>query len=58
MLKVLELFSGTGSVGKCCKQLGWDVVSVDLLLPADHQVDRSEERRVGKEGRYRWWPYH
>lgn len=38
-MKVLELFSGTGSVGKCCKQLGWDVVSVDLLLPADHQVD-------------------
>src|SRR2546429_9614599 len=20
--------------------------------------DRSEERRVGKEGRSRWWPYH
>ena len=19
---------------------------------------RSEERRVGKEGRSRWWPYH
>src|SRR5258706_4514587 len=19
---------------------------------------RSEERRVGKEGRFRWWPYH
>jgi len=36
---VLELFSGTGSVGKCCKELGWDVVSVDLLLPADHKVD-------------------
>jgi len=39
MVKVLELFSGTGSVGKCCKELGWDVVSVDLLLPADHEVD-------------------
>ena len=38
-VKVLELFSGTGSVGKVCKQLDWDVVSVDLLLPADHQVD-------------------
>lgn len=38
-MKVLELFSGTGSVGKCCKALGWDVVSVDMLLPADHQVD-------------------
>src|SRR5256885_9261035 len=21
-------------------------------------ADRSEERRVGKEGRSRWWPYH
>ena len=38
-MNVLELFSGTGSVGKCCKELGWDVVSVDLLLPADHEVD-------------------
>tara|TARA_R110000824_G_scaffold275293_1_gene463975 strand:+ start:453 stop:1181 length:729 start_codon:yes stop_codon:yes gene_type:complete len=39
MVKVLELFSGTGSVGKVCKKLGWEVVSVDMLLPADHQVD-------------------
>jgi hypothetical protein len=38
-MKVLELFSGTGSVGKCCKELGWDVVSVDMILPADHKVD-------------------
>ena len=38
-MNVLELFSGTGSVGKCCKELGYDVVSVDLLLPADHQID-------------------
>jgi len=39
MVKVLELFSGTGSVGKCCKELGWSVVSVDMILPADHKVD-------------------
>tara|TARA_R110001599_G_scaffold48008_1_gene138664 strand:+ start:8850 stop:9491 length:642 start_codon:yes stop_codon:yes gene_type:complete len=38
-MKVLELFSGTGSVGKCCKELGWDVISVDMILPADHQCD-------------------
>ena len=38
-LQVLELFSGTGSVGKVCHQLEWDVVSVDMILPATHKVD-------------------
>lgn len=38
-MNVLELFSGTGSVGKVCNQLGWNVVSVDLELPATHQCD-------------------
>ncbi len=39
MLKVLELFSGTGSVGKCCKELGWDSYSVDLEMEADFKGD-------------------
>lgn len=38
-MRVLELFSGTHSVGKVCQQLDWEVISVDMLLPADHQVD-------------------
>ena len=38
-MNVLELFSGTGSVGKCCKQLDWETVSVDMILPADHKCD-------------------
>ena len=41
-MRVLELFSGTKSVGKCCDKLGWESISVDLILPADHQVDIME----------------
>ena len=29
-MKLLELFSGTGSVGTVCKDMGWTVVSLDL----------------------------
>ena len=29
-MRVLELFSGTGSVGKICKERGWEVISLDL----------------------------
>src|SRR5688572_14205771 len=32
------------------------VTSVVLVTTAP--LFRSEERRVGKEGRYRWWPEH
>ena len=39
MVKCLELFSGTGSVGKVCKQLGWETLSIDLIMEADHKCD-------------------
>src|SRR5256885_11333220 len=35
----------------------WALKILDALLPPD-QVLRSEERRVGKECRSRWSPYH
>ena len=39
MIRCLELFSGTKSVGKVCDQLDWDTVSVDLIMEADHKCD-------------------
>ena len=41
-MNVLELFSGTHSVGKCCEELGWTPISVDLELPATHKCDILE----------------
>ena len=38
-MNVLELFSGTRSVGKCCDTLGWTTISVDLILEADFKCD-------------------
>ena len=41
-MSVLELFSGTKSVGKVCDELNWKTISVDLILEADHKVDIME----------------
>ena len=41
-MKVLELFSGTHSVGKVCKERGWDVLSLDSEVDADIRVDIME----------------
>ena len=34
-MNVLELFSGTGSIGKVCMEIGWNVISLDLDERAD-----------------------
>ena len=44
-MKVLELFSGTGSVAKICEELGWECYSVDIddkFYPVDKKVDILE----------------
>ena len=37
--RLLELFSGSGSVGKVAKKLGYEVISVDILYPATFRCD-------------------
>ena len=41
-MKVLELFSGSGSVKKICDELGWECISVDItdkLHPVDYKIN-------------------
>ena len=56
-------YSGTQAC-KALKSLGYEIVLVNsnpatiMTDPATADVTRSEERRVGKECRSRWSPYH
>ena len=42
MIRVLELFSGMGSVSNVCKALGMDVVSLDRDTPAGIRSDITD----------------
>ena len=36
---LLDLFSGTGSVGEVAKELGFNVISLDRDMKADIEID-------------------
>src|SRR5260370_19457367 len=60
--RVLEIGTGSGYQAAVLSQLAREVISVEshtsLALAARERLVRSEERRVGKECRSRWSPYH
>ena len=48
MVKVLELFSGTHSVGKECHKRGWHVTSLDRDLPGYDKLDKDKKYNSDK----------
>ena len=40
-MKLLELFAGTGSVGKVARVLGIDTISLDRDMEADIRIDMT-----------------
>src|SRR5260221_3188132 len=51
-----DFAAGKGDLLK--RSLVQQVATADLLKGTEEALARSEERRVGKECRSRWWPYH
>src|SRR2546430_4443126 len=45
-------------IGKGNHGHGWRFLRTGRRVPVERPDDRSEERRVGKECRSRWSPYH
>ena len=68
ILQKMALY-GTGNMGAYLRKMAVDGYVIKLELPelkemirllgiANSRIIRSEERRVGKECRSRWSPYH
>ena len=55
LLDELERLPGVGP--KSAQRIAYWILNADKAT-ALRLSDRSEERRVGKEGRSRWSPYH
>ena len=53
-MRVLDIACGHGRITRELARRGADVVGIDISA----RLIRSEERRVGKECRSRWSPYH
>ena len=60
-MKFIDLFSGIGGFRSALELSGHECIAyseIDKYAKQSYQAMRSEERRVGKECRSRWSPYH
>ena len=48
----------TGPKSRIARKFGEGIFGADKVLSKKNYPPRSEERRVGKECRSRWSPYH
>ena len=62
---IVPMYNTAGCIARCVKSIcAQTYKSIEILLLNDGSTDdtlavcRSEERRVGKECRSRWSPYH
>ena len=54
----VPLLADLAAMRNVADEMGKNAKTIEPLVPVDLVVDRSEERRVGKECRSRWSPYH
>ena len=57
-LRYLPASLGPDEVARTIEEAGYEPRLLDEEAGEDRDAERSEERRVGKEGRSRWSPYH
>src|SRR5438034_11066987 len=57
--KAMDIMDAIDEFPTSCGKVAWDALpKIQALLHACRDADRSEERRVGKECRYRRSTYH
>ena len=58
-LCLLSMFNNAVSAARFMEKHSVDLIFLDIQMPGITGIEfRSEERRVGKECRSRWSPYH
>ena len=58
LILFFAVFLASCSLTNPLSELSWGTATIEGRVTRSYTVTRSEERRVGKECRSRWSPYH